>query len=56
MSIIYNSNNKNYINTKQFNISLTLRNYIDKLLKTQAENKDFAKWNLKVSLYLLYVI
>lgn len=47
MSIIYNSNNKNYINTKQFNISLTLRNYIDKLLKTQAENKDFAKWNLK---------
>jgi hypothetical protein len=42
-------------NSKRFNISLALRNYIDKVLKAQAENEDFAKWDLKVInfLYLL---
>jgi hypothetical protein len=36
-------------NTKSFNISLALQNYIDKLIKIQAENQDFAKWDLTVS-------
>lgn len=35
-------------NSKRYNISLALRNYIDKVLKAQAENEDFAKWDLKV--------
>jgi hypothetical protein len=36
-------------NSKRYNISLALRNYIDKVLKAQAENEEFAKWDLKVN-------